>query len=196
MQELFGKPPLFAGERESDFNMLLARVAVDLKPVNAIEWFWAYDIAVLVWEAQRWRRLRASMLREAQQKELQKAIHNSLAMKGTGAKYPQLEETASQLARDWVAGYAVHEVVDECFSRSLSSADSVTAKVFLNHLDAIERIDRLIASVMARHGAIVREIDRRRDAFARRAREVSRDMIEVEVVDESDKSRESRDLGG
>jgi hypothetical protein len=196
MEELFGKAPLFAGESESDFTNLLARIAVDLQPTDIIEWIWIYDITVLVGETLRWRRLRASMLREAQQKELQKAIHNALAMRHSGAKFDQLQETASDLARSWAAGYAVHETIADCFSQSPSDANSVTAKVFLNHLEQIERIERMIASVTARHGAILREIDRRRESFARRVREVTREITEVELVEEPGPQRGAGGIRG
>jgi hypothetical protein len=186
IQRILGKPPLFAGESENDFNNLLSRMAVDLRPKDVIEWIWIHNLTVLAWEVLRLRKLRASMLREAQQKELQKALHNAMAPRTKNATFEQIQQTAAQYARDYVAGYDVHEVVAEFFSGTPYSADSVTAKVFVAHLEQVERIERMIGTVMARHDAILREIDRRQESFARRARQVSKGIIDADLADDED----------
>jgi hypothetical protein len=56
---------------------------------------------------------------------------------------------------------------------------AIMAQALSDRLGDVERIDRMIASADARRTKVLAEIDRRRDALARRLRAVSADVTDV-----------------
>jgi hypothetical protein len=62
LETLFAERPLIRGERAEDYDELLARVTGAVGPTDVIEAVWVRDIVDLIWEVQRRRRLKVSLL--------------------------------------------------------------------------------------------------------------------------------------
>ena len=57
--------------------------------------------------------------------------------------------------------------------------DSIMAQALSDQLRQVERIDHMIASADARRNRVLAEIERRREAIARRLRAVSADVMDI-----------------
>jgi len=62
IQVIFGKPPLLYNENPAHYMRLLSKIALTIDPKDTIEWFWVKDVADLLWEIQRVRRFKATMI--------------------------------------------------------------------------------------------------------------------------------------
>jgi hypothetical protein len=74
--EIFGPPPLLAGESQEVYDTLLARVTGTVNPKDIIEEIWVHDIVDLVWEILRLRRLRIALLSSSAGRGLHKLYHD------------------------------------------------------------------------------------------------------------------------
>ncbi len=150
---------LIPGEDASSYDQLLARVTAALAPADIVEEIWVRDVVDLVWDALRLRRLKASLLAAS-------------AGRGLFDLLIDLDvKDSSGTARSWVMRQrgAVGQV-DATLGNAGMSIDSVMAKTLSSTLDDVVRIDRMAMLAEARRTAILREIDRRRTAFAQRLR--------------------------
>jgi hypothetical protein len=62
--ELLGTPPLLKGEDPKQYQALFAELARTVKPADIIEWLWVRDILDLTWDIIRYRRIKASWIRD------------------------------------------------------------------------------------------------------------------------------------
>ena len=174
---LFARRPLVLGEVEAEYDEFLSRVTRAVKPTDTIETLWVKDVVDLMWEAQRYRRVKAGLLMQVGRQALTEHLTK---VKGAGHVEGVRRFTVAELVTAYVEGdsIAVEEVTRILRSRGLDT-DMLMAQVLTERLEHIERIDRLIASADARRNRALSEIDRRRDAFARRLRVAANDVIPV-----------------
>ncbi len=153
---VFGPPPLLEGEDPAAYNEFLMLISTDVKPTDILEDIWVREIADLVWEILRLRRLKSSLLNAMMHGRL-RSILESLPGRLNVAK----------LANDWAARKPrAIEKVNRLLKKDGWSVDIVTALTLREELDSIERIERLTAVAEARRNAILREIDRHRATLA------------------------------
>jgi hypothetical protein len=175
---LFAKRPLILGEDANDYDELLSRVTAAAKPTDAIEALWIKDVVDLTWEAQRLRRLKASLLMKAGQQALTKLLLKSRSTgQASGGRGPTVPDLVSAYATGDPAAVAD---VEQILKGGAQDADSLMAQALAEHLDDVERIDRLIAGADARRNRSLNELERRRDALARRLRRAAEDIAEVQ----------------
>jgi hypothetical protein len=62
VRQLFGKPPIMAGEDPADYQKLIEVVRADVQPQDLREWFLVRDIAHAEWELLRLRGMKVDML--------------------------------------------------------------------------------------------------------------------------------------
>ncbi|MBM1171012.1 hypothetical protein [Microvirga arabica] len=173
---LFAKRPLAWGEDEAEYDDLLSRVTVALKPTDVIEAMWVKDITDLTWETQRLRRLKVTLLTRGAQDALEEqlqAIPEADVIDGVKYSLPSL-----------VACYArgLHQAVthiDGLLAKHGLDADEMTARAFAFHMDAIERIERMIAGIDARRSRGISDLERYREGGGRRSRMIADDVIDV-----------------
>lgn len=164
MQALLGPPPILAGEDVNSYDALYSRIRGAVDPKDVIEEFWVRDIVDLLWEALRLRRLKAWLMAAAAPEGLAKLLTPLV---------PNYSQRAS-LVRDWAGkkGDALQEVSLLLKEAGLDEM-AIAAETLLVKIDAFERIDRLIMQAETRRNAVLREIDRRREAVAHRLREAA-----------------------
>ena len=60
--------------------------------------------------------------------------------------------------------------------------DAVNAQTLAGNIDGMDRVERMLAALEARRNAILREIDRRRESFARPLPRSSQQVNDAEFV--------------
>jgi hypothetical protein len=171
---LLSHRPLVLGEDERLYDELLTNVTRSVKPQDLIEAIWVKDVVDEIWDAQRYRRLKASLLRTAAKEHLGGILRT--------AKNPETErfltpDDANLLTICCMQGdeESVEEVKDILTDYALD-LDSIMSQALADQLETIERIDRLIASADARRNKALSSVDRRRETFARQLRRVAEDL--------------------
>jgi hypothetical protein len=164
---LFAKRPLALGESEQDYDSFLVAVTAAVEPGDIIERLWVKDFVDLKWETMRLRRLQASVLMS----RANSILADQLRMGNAGQIDGVQVFTLPDLLKGFTDGdeKAVTEVKRVLTHRG-KDWDMILAQALLEKLDEIGPIDRMIAGADARRNKVLQEIDRRRDAFARRLR--------------------------
>lgn len=168
LQSLLGPPPLLEGEDPTAYEELWRRMRSAVAPVDVIEEFWVRDYVDLLWETMRLRRLKAALMRAA--------AHEGLAKVLTPLVPNMLDR--NDLVRAWASrGREARQKVTGLLKGAGQDEAAIAAQTFAAKLDTFERMDRLIAQAEARRNTVLREVERRREAVARRLRDAS-EMIE------------------
>src|ERR1700689_4545225 len=73
---LRGSPPLIPGESTEVFDDLCARLMGSVKPADPVEAFWVREVAELVWDVVRLRRLKAGLFSVAASKGMAQLLRD------------------------------------------------------------------------------------------------------------------------
>ena len=187
----FGPPPLLEGEDSLGYEELLARVSADTKPTDFVEEIWIRDGVDLTWEIFRWRRLSTSLLTAAMLNDLKRILIPLFRPQSAGTEKAKdslelitnfeprppspeeihAEKQVKELVKKWaMRDPAAIERVDKLLESVNTTTNTVMAEAFVNNLEIIESIDRLITIAEARRNAAFREIRRHRESFAQKLR--------------------------
>jgi hypothetical protein len=177
---LFIERPLILGEDETLYDKLLARVTHAVGPRDIIEDIWVKDVVDEVWEAQRLRRLKAALLRTAGKPHLVRILTTAI---DPLTERPLTPAGAELLAVGCLQGdeQSLAEVADMLTDVALDF-DAIMAKALSDRIEIIEKLDRLITSADARRDKALSNVDRRREAFARRLRRVVEDVANEPIT--------------
>ena len=158
--ELLGPPPLLPSESLVDYEELKARLRAKIAPQDVLEEIWLRDILDLQWEVLRMRRLKSRLLGNSSPIGLESLLHR---------RVNYLDK--DKLVEGWGRGdkESIKEVEAILKSRGLN-LDDVDAHSLLKRLEPLESIDRMISQAEARRNNALREIERSREAAARRLR--------------------------
>jgi hypothetical protein len=169
LEEIFGAPPIVPGESEANYRSLYQQLRHAVEPADPIEELWVRDVTDLYWETQRFRRLKAKLMTVAVDRAVQGEHYHPLPYGNTPTHVWARSEPA-----------ALEEVEEKLAAAGLDGV-AISAQVLLTRLGDFEQLERMIMQTEARRAAALREIDRRRAAFAERLR----DAIEEVAVDEA-----------
>ena len=160
LDDLLGPPPLLPSESAADSEGLRARLRAKIAPRDVVEEIWLRDILDLQWEILRMRRLKGRILSSSSPSGLESLLNRRV-------DYLKIR----RYAEDWGNGNKerIHEIESLLNRLGLSRLD-IDAHSLLKMLDPLERIDRLIAQAEARRNNALREIEKSREAAARRMR--------------------------
>ena len=173
----FGPPPLLEGEDTAAYAALLKQVRDGVAPDGVIEDIWVRDVVDITWEILRQRRFKALTIKSARITALRAILDPHVGY-----------YEAEKLAKKWEAGEAQAEKeVAANLMRLKLTMDDVNARAYALKLDAIERMDRMIAQAEARRNLVLREVERRRDALARRLRDSVADVQDAEFTEVGDR---------
>ncbi len=170
LRQLIGPAPVLDGEDGAAYEALRSKFFTSVSPADIVEEMWVNDCVDLTWEILRLRRLKAKRLNYLVNKHIVDDV-----------KYYFDADDRDEVAHDWyrresVTVTSVHEVLEQ---KGLDE-ETIAAIMLFNNKDSFEKIDRLIAGLEGRRNMMLREIDRHRDALARRLRETSRDITDAE----------------
>ncbi|HEY1541772.1 MAG TPA: hypothetical protein VGG01_05140 [Xanthobacteraceae bacterium] len=159
---LLGPPPLNPGDDPAGYATLLARLVAEVGPTSVIEETCVREVAEMMWEAARLRRLKAKLMTIS----AGDAVREVLQV--VGVEFFE----ADHLAKRWAARElaAVGEV-DELLNAAGLDMHHVMAKTLELRIDKIERFDRMAAGAESRRAGALREMLLFRDPdFAARLR--------------------------
>ena len=173
LQSLLGPPAFLMGEDGNAYETLKIRIYAAVKPEDAIEEIWVRDILDLLWETVRLRRFKARLMYVAAHQGLESILR---------PRVPGMF-SVDHLVQGWAQRdpEIVKEVKRVLRSAGLAEED-IAAQTLADNCDTFEKIDRLIMQTETRRHVVLREIDRRRDALARRLREVSTQVEDGEFA--------------
>ncbi|MBM0206964.1 hypothetical protein JNW90_31130 [Micromonospora sp. STR1s_5] len=150
------EPIFLDGENPDEYASMWDQVRAAVHPSDFIEEVWVRDVVDLTWEAIRYRRMKAAFLNAHLHDGLEELLRPLLGLS-------EAREAAEGWARrDPEAIESVKEVLEDA-GRSLEEVRALTLRGWLRD---VERFDRLIAGAEARRNSVLREVDRRRAAFA------------------------------
>jgi hypothetical protein len=158
---LFGPPPLLEGENEKAYDQFLLRISATVQPTDILEEIWVRNYLDLFWEASRLRRLKTSLMTSSAYKALEQLLRPLIGSRTDPLSFGHL-----------VDGWAAHDAsaierVDEILTSANMTMNDVMAPDLVRRT---QRIDRMIAVSEVRRSAILREIDRHREALGQRLR--------------------------
>jgi hypothetical protein len=147
--------PVATGEDLATYDDLLARVTAAVKPNGVLEDLWVRDATDDAWDVLRLRRYKAGYLAASASDGMK------VVLLGLG------EMNSLTLSHRWAAREptALGDVRERLETAGLGQ-DAVMGSAFVKHIDAFERIERLIGAAMARRAATLREIAQHRAELA------------------------------
>ena len=162
--------PLIEGEKEADYQAFSERCLKAIKPKDAVETVWLQDFIDYTWEAQRLKRMKPALIEEKKCKAVERLIRDYGDTK--------MANMAGPLSKEWSRReQETVEYVEALFDEHGLSDATVMAKAVEGCLETLECFDKLIASYDHRRDAGLRELEKRRDSFAKRAREFGETTI-------------------
>ena len=160
LEDLLGPPPLLPNESHADYEGLKARLRAKISPQDMLEEIWVRDILDLQWEVLRMRRIKARILSSSSPEGLESLLYRRVPY-----------HAKDKLVEGW--GRADKETIKEVglvLKQRGLSLDDIDAHSLLKLLKPLEAIDRMISQAEARRNNALREIEKSREAAARRLR--------------------------
>ncbi len=186
--ELLGTAPLTHFESLDAYNKILSLVASTVEPRDVIEWIWLKDVVDLIWETRRLRRAKATVLALARRDALISLISppddgmTNVAMEIAGG----VQAVYGARADGYVAGDAADvQFVQRRLQQQGIGEGAIEGGAYRRSLDDLERLERLLVISDTRRDAILRDMERRREAVGRRLREAAELAIEGEPMTSS-----------
>lgn len=157
-------------EDRTAYKQLMLQIASAVEPRDYVEWLWVKDVADNTWDILRARRAKAvrlSLARKTAIRDIIKIHHSD----GSFAAAIDIDDVQMDLARQVVDGdeHAQARFVGILKDIGLTE-QSVMDAAYNSEVVHIERLQRLIDNAVGRRDSILREIDRRREAAAKRLR--------------------------
>jgi hypothetical protein len=179
VRQLFGKPPIMAGEDHAEYQELLELVRADVQPQDLQEWFLMKDIAHAEWELLRLRGMKVSMLHAMVPRAMKSLIADAQGLLPLEAEWvaPVRKLLMGVVAGDQKAKQDLEQRLEE-FGLTL---DVVTAATFGETITSQLHADRMVAAAYERRNAAYAELERRRAKQAKATTTVSDDDIVQEV---------------
>jgi hypothetical protein len=167
LAEFFGDPPLVGDETLESYNTFFTAIIVGSKPANAIDWLYTRDVVDLSWQIRRERAILASVVKSFQREVIRDLLKSTVdAPDALSAAVNRIFDASDDMQR-WASDPAARKEIDARLTASGYPLTAVLALAYMRGANQIEAIDKRIASYELRRVAIVREIDRRSERFAR-----------------------------
>jgi hypothetical protein len=159
-------------EDAAAYDAIHAGISDAVKPADFLEQIWVRDVIDLVWEVLRLRQLKGALMDAAAPHALQKVLASFVPY-----------GRACEIAAGWAArDAACVRQAKGLLAQSGFSMAHVMAEALADRIEAVERIDKMIASAEARRGAMLREVERHRAVLASRLRMATDEVVDAEFV--------------
>src|SRR6267154_4020232 len=175
-------PSVLRWEEQGDFDALLARISATLRPADVMEEMWTRDVADLVWQIFRLRRMKDTLIDEASYRGLAEVLRPRMSSvprpEGVEPDKDWARRCLSSLVQRWAANpHAVAGTVQAALAKAGLRLDAVEAKTFELLIDQMKRFDRMTMMIERRRNAIVREIGRYRTEFSQQAQRAVESVV-------------------
>ncbi len=163
--------PLIDGEKRSDYEAFHASCLRALQPTDAVETVWLQDFIDNTWEAQRLKKMKFALIQKGRRNAVRRLI----------LEYSNDEISEAEvyvLAQRWSEGNSTaSNYVGELIEKYELGEAAVMVRAMENSLPTLERIEKLIGTYNYRRDASLRELEKRRDVIAKRAREFAESQL-------------------
>lgn len=190
---LFDDKPLLADEDPAQYEALLREFVREIGPKDVVDAIYVKDIVDLIWEAQRLRRWRRLILRQARFDAANSLIVPLIEAQSDGmysfTRPSEAKHKATHTVAGWMQGQpeSISEFKWLLQARGLTPED-VMAAAFRVALPEIERIDRMAAAADTRRDGLLREIERKRAALGQQLRAASEEVLDLEPTEPLERS--------
>jgi hypothetical protein len=179
VRQLFGKPPIMAGENPAEYQQLLELVRADVQPQDLQEWFLMRDIAHAEWELLRLRGMKVGMLHVMVPRAMKSLIADAQGL------LPLETEWVAPIRKLLMAVAAGDQKAKQDLEYRLEglglTLDVVTAATFGETITSQLHTDRMVAAAYERRNAAYAELERRRAKQTKAPTTVSDDDIVQDV---------------
>ena len=172
---IFGPAPILANENSAEYELLLKRHYADFKPKDIAMECYVHDGAYWNWEVRRLRRMRICLI--------EAATPNATAWVLGFPRDVRLRYIRGTKDADVVKPGDVHSFEDKPSEEEMQAGvneltenfglmnDTIMTRAFLEELNLLECLDRMIANAESHRNAAYREIHRHRAALNYEERE-------------------------
>ena len=176
---LLPNTPLLVTESGDDFDRICAALSHEIRPNEIIEQMYMADIAHLVWEIQRLRRCKNSIINLTFRAALEELAAQLLR---TGPIQIPRERRAEKLAEAWFS----HDSAKKKFSHLLNyfhlDESAIEAEAIRRSAADIELLDKQLASLKSRRDKALRRIAEYRGDLGRQMRNAAERIIEGKAL--------------
>jgi hypothetical protein len=174
------EPSLIDGENASDYEAFKQDCLKAVSPKDVIERVWVQDFMDYTWEAQRLRRMKGAIVQIARKDAVEKLV---LQFGGVDIDW----SASREVSQDWSRGDPeTRQYVEELLEEHGLNLDAIMAQAMMREIKTLQNVENLISSYDHRRDTAIREIEKRRDGLARRARDFTNTLVqdaEVEILD-------------
>ncbi|QDM22990.1 hypothetical protein FIU28_18875 [Tardiphaga sp. vice154] len=198
LENIFRAPSLVGTERIEDYNKLFKALAESVSPRNAIQWIYVRDVVDLTWQIRRERRIKDDVIKLHQKNIILKLLKDTYDdpsqdvppgdptsagssgnSSGTAPAMYRVFSAADE-AQLWGSDYKARKEIEARLAARGYRDSEILAKTYIAAASQIESFDKRIESCERRRSAIMREIERCDEAFARALRNAPLDVIDGE----------------
>jgi hypothetical protein len=174
-------PMVLMTENEDEFASLHEELEQDIQPKGFVERMYVRDTAALLWEIIRLRRFKIAIVNNALRMALQNILRQIL-FKPEFLEKPDYELEADTLAYDWFHSQKAKTQVAKLLRQFRLDESAIEAEAFRLMSSDIDRLDRMLTLAEVRRDKALHCIAEVGDGLARRHRQSSERILEVEDV--------------
>ena len=170
-------PILLRRERVEDFEALLWQLKQEIEPRGFVEEMYVEEVAVIIWDIMRYRRIKSSILGNV----YKTALKNILLQILHDPNEDMYRVRADKLATAWFTEPKARASVTALLDQRQLDEDSILAEAFRLTAPEIERIDQMIAICEVRRDRAIRNVAEYRLSFAKTLEQGSDRILENEA---------------
>jgi hypothetical protein len=179
VQRFLEDPPLVGGETLKDYNAFFAAIAASLKPTDAIDWLFTKDVVDLSWHIRRERTIIADVVKLAQKQIVLALLKATSDTSGAESALYRIFDAADDANR-WANDPEGRREIDARLAEKGHPPSTTLAQAYINAAPQIDAVDKRLAGYETRRIAVLREVERRSEKFARDLDKASADIIDGE----------------
>jgi hypothetical protein len=165
--KLYFDPVVLKTESKEDFAKLVEALNSEVKPVGFIERLYVEDVAHLLWEIMRLRRIIVATINTTFKTALKIILMQILVGPASGPR-PEMKTAAARLARDWFVTEEVRGRVSGLLQEAGLDESAIEAEAYRLRMDDIQKLDRALTLAESRRDRAFRMIFEFKESFAMR----------------------------
>jgi hypothetical protein len=174
-------PFLLRSESKEEYAKLHEELSQEIQPRGIIERRFVDDIAYLIWEIMRLRRMKTAIINNAYLSALENIL-SQILLPPTLLGTLLAREGAVQLAYDWSFLEETKERVSALLKEAGLDESAVEAEAFRLRLSDVEKIDRLLTSAESRRDKALRSVALYQESLAKKLQQSSERILAADAV--------------
>lgn len=177
----FGRTPLLSTESAAAFEAYFHQLERELKPQDTIERRWVHDYAVLDFDIERYRRAKIGTIQSAMVPALAGIL---LLQMGACTSFPASVEQkwkVEQLAREFFRNPESKKEILQMLAHAGLDEGVIEAGAYRLEAAALSSLDKTLSDLERRRYRLLRNITKKRKAFADKIRQTASKVSMVEA---------------